>query len=91
MTNEEERERCELRLLQGEDDSLLVGFKDAFDLVRFERTLRVAAASARAAECTPAAPPAALAAAAAPAPRLLSRRRASGRRPRRLACAAGDS
>ena len=65
--DEEERERCELRLLQGEDDGLLVGFKDAVDLVRFERMLRVAAASARAAECTPAAPPAALAAAAAPA------------------------
>ena len=65
--DEEERERCELRLLQGEDDGLLVGFKDAVDLVRFERTLRVAAASARAAECTPAAPPAALAPAAAPA------------------------
>ena len=45
----EEHTRCELRLLQGEDDGLLFRFENAINLVTFERTLRVAATSARAA------------------------------------------
>ena len=50
----EEFEHCELRLLQGEDDGLLFGFENAIQLAAFERTLRVASLSARAA-ATPAA------------------------------------
>ena len=45
----DEAAACQLRLLQGEDDGLLFGFMNAVDLVSFERTLRVAASSARAA------------------------------------------
>ena len=50
----DEHSRCELRLLQGEDDGLLFGFENGISLVRFESTLRVASLSARAA-ATPAA------------------------------------
>jgi len=47
--DEEERARCELRLLQGEDDGLLFGFKDDLSLVQFETSLRTTAISARSA------------------------------------------
>ena len=50
IDDEAERERCELRLLQQEeDDGLLFGFQSAVELVRCERTLRTAASGARAA------------------------------------------
>lgn len=45
----DEHGRYELRLLQGEDDGLLFGFENGIHLATFERTLRVAAMSARAA------------------------------------------
>lgn len=43
----EEHALCQLRLLQGDNDGLLFGFKHEIDLVRFERVLRTAARSAR--------------------------------------------
>ena len=49
--DQEEHERCELRLLQGEDDGLLFGFEHAIDLAKFERMLRATVLSARAAAC----------------------------------------
>jgi hypothetical protein len=45
----DEAAACQLRVLQGEDDGLLFGFKDTIDLANFERTFRVAASSAHAA------------------------------------------
>ena len=53
----EEAAACQLRLLQGEDDGLLFQFKSAIDILAFERTLRVAASSARAAVDASAAQP----------------------------------
>jgi len=50
--DEEERQRSELRLLQGEDDGLLFAFKNGVDAAKLERTLRIAAASAAAAAST---------------------------------------
>eukprot|EP00966_Prymnesium_polylepis_P005762 131383-Prymnesium_polylepis.1 len=62
IDNADEHAECQLRLLQGEDDGLLFGFQNATDLVRFERAVRLAASSARAASTsqrlpTPPAPP----------------------------------
>lgn len=54
----DEHALCQLRLLQGEDDGLLFGFKSVGDLMLFERTLRVAASSARAVIPTDTATPA---------------------------------
>jgi len=42
----------QLRLLQGDDDGLLFGFESEIDVVRFERMLRMAVMSARAATTT---------------------------------------
>lgn len=56
----DEAAACQLRLLQGEDDGLLVGFENETDLIVFERTLRLAATSARAALLTPQSTPVAM-------------------------------